>query len=122
MPALRTAPDARMGFSEFPQAICLDWHILCCFPGQEAKMQAERALETPYYCRIEVRGQLDRQTAVRFAGFSVERAIEGTILEGLVRNQLDLCGTLLRLTDLNLPVSSLSYSEVGEDEAAAELG
>ncbi len=84
-------------------------------------MQAERALETPYYCRIEVRGQLDRQTAVRFAGFSVERAIEGTILEGLVRNQLDLCGTLLRLTDLNLPVSSLSYSEVGEDEAAAEL-
>jgi hypothetical protein len=84
-------------------------------------MQTEHALQTPYYCRIEIRGHLDRQTAVRFAGFSVERAIEGTILEGLVRNQLDLCGTLLRLTDLNLPVSSLSYSEVGDDEATAEL-
>jgi len=84
-------------------------------------MQTEHALETPYYCKIEVRGHLDRQTAVRFAGLSVERADEGTVLEGLIRNQLDLCGYLLHLTDLNLPVSSLSYSEVGEDDAAAEL-
>jgi len=84
-------------------------------------MQTAPAPETPYYCRIEVRGHLDRQTAVGFAGFSVERAFEGTILQGLVRGQLDLCGTLLRLTDLNLPVSSLSYSEVGEDEGTAEL-
>jgi hypothetical protein len=84
-------------------------------------MQTEHAPVTPYYCRIEVRGHLDKQTAVRFAEFSVERANGGMVLEGLVRNQLDLCGTLLRLTDLNLPVSSLSYSEVGEDDAAAEL-
>jgi len=84
-------------------------------------MQAEHAIDTAYYCKIEVRGHLDRQTAVWFTGLSVERADEGTVLEGLIRNQLDLCGYLLQLTNLSLPVSSLSYSEVGEDDSAAEL-
>jgi hypothetical protein len=44
-----------------------------------------------------------------------------TVLEGLVRNQIDLCDYILRLHSLNLPVASLSYSEIGEDDVAAGL-
>jgi hypothetical protein len=84
-------------------------------------MDMAYALQTPYYCKIEVRGHLDTQSAGWFSGLAVERDDEGTVLEGLVKNQLDLCGYLLQLTSLNLPVSCLSYSEIGEDDAAAEL-
>ena len=84
-------------------------------------MQLENPLQTPYYCKIEVRGRLDVQSAGLFSALAVERADEGTVLEGLIKNQLDLCGYLLQLSSLNLPVSALSYSEVGEDDSAAEL-
>jgi hypothetical protein len=88
---------------------------------REAKMNLENALQTPYYCKIEVRGRLDVQSAGLFLGLAVERDDEGTVLEGLIKSHLDLCGYLLQLSSLNLPVSALSYSEVGEDDSAAEL-
>jgi hypothetical protein len=88
---------------------------------REAKMQLENPLQTPYYCKIEVRGHLDDQSAGLFSALAVERDDEGTVLEGLIKSQLDLCGYLLQLSSLNLPVSALSYSEVGEDDSAAEL-
>ena len=84
-------------------------------------MDVACALQTPYYCKIEVRGHLDLQAAGWFSGLAVERDDEGTVLEGLIKNQLDLCGYLLQLTSLNLPVSCLSFSEVGEDDSTAEL-
>jgi hypothetical protein len=87
----------------------------------EATMEMACALQTPYYCKIEVRGRLDVQAAGKFSGLAVERDDEGTVLEGLVGSQLDLCGYLLQLASLNLPVSALSYCEVGEDDSAAEL-
>ena len=79
------------------------------------------AFQTPHYCKIEVRGRLDVHSAGLFLGLAVERDDDGTVFEGLINNQLDLCGYLLQLTSLNLPVSALSYSEVGEDDSAAEL-
>jgi hypothetical protein len=91
------------------------------FGQAEATMEMAYALQTPYYCKIEVRGHLDTQSAGWFSGLAVERDDEGTVLEGLIKNQLDLCGYLLQLSSLNLPVSCLSFSEVGEDDSAAEL-
>jgi hypothetical protein len=88
---------------------------------REAKMQLENPLQTPYYCKIEVRGRLNIQSAGLFSALAVERDDEGTVLEGLLKNQLDLCCYLLQLSSLNLPVSALSYSEVGEDDSAAKL-
>jgi len=84
-------------------------------------MQTTGFTETPYYCKIEVRGRLDSRAAVGFGGLTVEHDDGATVLEGLVRNQLDLCGYILRLHNLNLPVAALSYSEIGEDDAAAEM-
>jgi hypothetical protein len=87
----------------------------------EATMQTASILETPYYCKIEVRGHLDCRAAGGFNGLTVEHDDGATVLEGLIRNQIDLCDYILRLHNLNLPVASLSYSEIGEDDAAAEL-
>jgi len=84
-------------------------------------MQTADIFETPYYCKIEVRGHLDSRAAGGFNGLTVEHNDGVTVLEGLVRNQIDLCDYILRLHNLNLPVASLNYSEIGEDDVAAEL-
>ena len=84
-------------------------------------MQTAGIFETPYYCKIEVRGHLNSRAAGGFNGLTVEHNDGVTVLEGLVRNQIDLCDYILRLHNLNLPVASLNYSEIGEDDVAAEL-
>ena len=70
-------------------------------------MQTAGIFETPYYCKIEVRGHLDSRAAGGFNGLTVEHDDGVTVLEGLVRNQIDLCDYILRLHNLNLPVASL---------------
>lgn len=99
----------------------MDWHRSCytSLDGQDG--ETPTAPRAPYYCRIEVRGRPDFRWAGRFIGLSVSHDEEETVLEGLIEDQTDFYGYLFELAALKLPVASLSFSEIGEEDLAAEL-
>ncbi len=60
---------------------------------------------------IRVKGQLDRNWADWFGGLAIAHTMQGeTVLTGTIRDQAELRGVLIRLTDLGLALVSLDTS------------
>lgn len=57
---------------------------------------------------IRVKGQLDRDWSKWFGGLTIAHNMRGeTVLSGPIRDQAELRGVLVRLTDLGLTLVSL---------------